>query len=195
MSHAGRIAAQVAPANVKPPAASDTGAAAGSFGFFSIPEVFAGEVAQWIEHERAARPGAARPMLMLELARALGLQNERQIYRYMSGEAPLPAALLARTARILGSFRLLQVINQDAGLVAEPKPEIGKLESFDLVVEQSRTMREFGEFIAAYADQMERPLPAIEAQRLAREGREAIQQIERLIRIAENFAASRSSLA
>lgn len=188
MSHTPRVTANVDDANGKTPAASDIAMAAAQISFLSIPELFAEEVDRWIGAERERCPGTTGAVLRLTLARALGLEHERQVYRYMSGETPLPAALLARACRIFRSWRLLQAINQDAGLVAEPKPDVGKLDGFDLLVEQSHNLREFGEFVAAYVDSMQRRPSEIDAPRLEREGRDVIQQIERLIRYARELA-------
>jgi len=188
--HAASIGGAGVEANVKAPAFSDTAMTALSV--FSIPELFAEEVDRWVAREREARPGVTRSILMLTLARALGLEQERQVYRYMSGETPLPAALLARACRFFRSWRLIQAINQEAGLVAEPKPDVGKLESFDLIVEQSRNLKEFGELVAAYAQATDEVTSEDTYRRLVKEGRDAVQQIERLLAIYGEMVAARS---
>lgn len=192
-AHARSFAVPQPSANVNRHTASDTsmaarGAAQMSLLSIPIPELVGEEIHAWVDRERQARPGATAAMLMTSLARILGLDNERQVYRYMSGETPFPASKVVLLCRAIGSWKLLQAINQDGGLVAEPRPDVGRLDSFDLIVEQSRNLKEFGEFVSVYCDQMQRPPSAIEARRLEREGREVIQQIERLVRYARELA-------
>lgn len=119
--------------------------------FGAIPELIEEELHAWVERERQKTPGGAADMLMSALASRLGLKHKRQVYRYRSGETPFPLEKLVAFCRAIGSWTLLQAVNQDASLVAEPKPDPGTLDLFDLHSEQSRNLKEFGELVSAYA--------------------------------------------
>lgn len=154
-----------------------------------IAELVDDEVHAWRKREQAARPGVEGDMLMCALASRLGLKGKRQLYRYMSGETPFPLEKLVVFCRVVGSWRLLQVLNQEAGLVAEPKPDVGKLEGFDLIIEQSHNLQEFGELVAAYAAATDQVPSELALRRIEKEGAEAIQQIERLLCIYRELVA------
>src|SRR3989338_7350739 len=136
--HAPRVAGAPLPDNVKAPSIADTMMAdppgAHQMSLLSIPELVGDEIQKWMEREREQRPGTTAGMLLHLLARRLGLQNQRQVYRYMSGEPPFPVEKLIVLCRTLNSWKLLQTLNQEAGLVAEPKPDVGKLDGFDLII-------------------------------------------------------------
>lgn len=151
--------------------------------FGSVPELVDEEIHAWVTREREARAGVDRDMLLHQLAARLGLRGKRQLYRYASGETPFPVEKVVPFCRTLGSWRLLQAVNQDAGLVAQPKPEVGRLEGFDLIVEQSRNLKEFGELVAEYAAATDVAPSELTRSRLIKEGREVIQQVERLLAI------------
>lgn len=161
----------------------------------SIPELVDEEIHAWVGREQHVRPGATRRMLMDVLARAIGLANERQVYRYASGEAPFPLEKVLPLCRAIGSWKLLQAVNQAAGLVAEPKPDVGRMDGYDLVAELTRNLRESAEFAAAAAAAAEQVPSEIELRRLEREGREAIQQVDRLISLYRELVTSRSARA
>jgi hypothetical protein len=182
MAHSPNLSEPAAVANVKGAPSSDA-----AISTLSVPALLTEEVQTWIERVRAAEPKVTKGMLMLELATALGVV-ERQVYRYMSGETPLPLEQAATVCRTLRSWRLLALVNQDAGLLAEPRPDAAKLEGFDVVIEQSRNFREFSELTAAYAAAMDRPPSTQELQRIEIEAAEAIQQITRLVRIYRELA-------
>ncbi len=157
---------------------------------FPVHELLAEEVQAWTERERARHAGTPRAALLHRLAEVLEV-DDRQLYRYMSGETPFPLKKAAALCRAIGSCRLLEMVCQDAGLLAELRPDVGALTGYDLVVEQSRSLKEFGELTAAFADSIERKPTDLDAARIEKEGREAIQQIERLIRIARELAERR----
>lgn len=148
-----------------------------------IAELVDEEVHAWRKREQTARPGVEGDMLMCALASRLGLKGKRQLYRYMSGETPFPVEKLVVFCRVLGSWRLLQTLNQEAGLIAEPKPDVGQLDGLDLIVEQSHNLQEFGELVAAYAAATDRVPSELELRRVEKEAREAVQQIERLLAV------------
>lgn len=160
----------------------------------TIHEQLGEEIHAWAARERTTRPGVTMSMLMNALARALGLESERQLYRYISGETPLPAAKVVPTCRAIGSWKLLQSLNQDAGLVAEPKPDVGRLDGYDLVVELTRSLRESAEFAAAAAEAGDTVPSELIVKRLEKEGREAIQSIERLIAINRELVEQRAAV-
>jgi hypothetical protein len=159
----------------------------------TIPALISEEVHAWLKREQAARPGADVDMLMQALATRLN-RNKRQLYRWMSGETPVPLEVAVPLCKAIGSLRLLQLVNQYAGLLAEPTPDVGKLDGFDLIIEQSRNLREFGELVATYAAATDAVPSEIELRRIEKEGREAIQQIERLIAIYRELAARQVGL-
>lgn len=163
--------------------------------FASIPELIDEEIHAWRKREQAARPGADGDMLMTALASQLGLKHKRQLYRYMSGETPFPLEKVGLLCRALGSWKLLQVVNQEAGLVAEPLPTAAKVDGFDLIVEQSRNLKEFGELVAAYAQATDQAPTALELRRVEKEGREVIQQVERLICIYRDLVQRQTAVA
>ncbi len=180
-SHPHTVGGGLGGANVKSPAPSDIGMAdALQLTWLSVPEILSEEIHAWVERERANRPGATHAMLIEVCARALSVTG-RQLYRYMSGETPLPAEKVVVACRFTRSWRLLQLINREAGLLAEPVPDVGAMTGFDLVVEQSRNFREFSELTAAFAAAMDKPVAVDELRQIEREAGEAIQQIQKLV--------------
>jgi hypothetical protein len=159
--------------------------------FGSVPELVDEEVHAWRKREQQARAGVDGDMLMTALASRLGLKGKRQLYRYMSGETPFPLEKVVLLCRALSSWKLLQAVNQEAGLVAEPKPDVGKLDGFDLIIEQSRNLKEFGELVAAYAEATDQPVSELELRRIEKEGREVIQQVQRLLEIYRGLVEQR----
>ena len=163
--------------------------------FGSVPELVDEEIHAWAKRELEARPGANRDMLLTALAGRLGLKHKRQLYRYMSGETPFPLEKVVVLCRVLGSWRLLQAVNQEAGLVAEPKPDVGRLEAFDLIIEQSHNLKEFGDLVSSYAEATDQPVSELALRRIEKEGREVIQQVERLVRIYQELVEQRRAKA
>lgn len=156
-----------------------------------LHEIVADEIHGFVERERKGAPALTREMLMLTLANRLGLAGVRQLYRYMSGETPFPLSKTAAFCRTVGSYRLLEAANQDAGLVAEPIPEPERLEPFDLLDEEARQMREAGEFIATFAEEVKKSPREMDLARIEKEGREVIQQTYRVLAWTRQYARYR----
>ena len=89
-----------------------------------------------------------------ELAKKMGLKYRRFMY-WHEGERDFPAEFLPRLCRLLGNYKLLDMLESEAGRVAFPMPEISQLPNVEDVRAVQRLVMEVGEALDALAKTLE----------------------------------------
>jgi len=90
-----------------------------------------------------------------EMAGMLNVSHQTFLRWLRNGEYHMPAEKLPEVCRILGNFELLDALEEQAGRVAFPKPDIKEPPAADEVFAIQRLVKEVGEALQSLATTLE----------------------------------------
>jgi transcriptional regulator with XRE-family HTH domain len=108
-------------------------------------------IAQRIVDEKK-RTSTLRPK---EMAGMLNVSHQTLLRWLRNGKYHMPAEKLPEMCRILGNFELLDALEEQAGRVAFPKPDMKEPPAAEEVVAVQRLVKEVGEALQSLANTLE----------------------------------------